>query len=763
MCFGKWPDAKAKSTILIEHIASVKCPVMASRRTCFVIQQTGGRTDYYTSADERDMQLWATSIESAIAKLNRRAAKIGVTLLEVAAAGEAATDVGRARIAAHRHSDGDSVPDGPAELRRKFSLIQATRRIFTRRASVTADGGTERAKVPGAPAKPKMMGTTGGQAPVNSTDLKAVEACGLHHSRLVHQLRTTTDVAEAIQVIRELHAIWHDRMPPPLLEDDNTLLIWRTAVSSAGTHAHKNLTAPVWAAEIRSLYLALQQLMKLRCEQAAAAHRRTHTPGEIHGSSDEERHYHREHSDDDSTDSSELGSDADVVSDLPGTGSSFLRVEPKQPRGTGVAEGGAGGAGGAASPNSASSPMSSRPPTGRRGHAFSDGPSRLNSSSYYVELPAGWSHPHLTSLGPSPDSPMLHVYSKKTRMTRRHSTDQMCRFVDMYAMGRELGRGNYGVVNEATHIASGKQFAVKSVRISKMSKADRIGLEKEIGLLRRLRHPHIVRLHAVFREGGKILLVFDLLLGGELLDFLAKEDTYSEADAAELAVTILDAVGYCHRMGVVHRDLKPENIVVKGSRGEDPSLKIIDFGFANEVAGQSMESLVTRCGTPAYVAPEILAGRPYGATADMWSVGVILYMLLCGYPPFQHKNQAIMFRQIRAGVYKFHSPHWDEVSDEAKDLVSKLLVVDPDKRLTAVEAAAHPWCLATSAASDRHLSQVLRKLREFNARRRFRAAGMLVRSGIRLRKASEASLLRRTSSEGSDHRHGGHDGAGGAA
>ncbi|CAN0019104.1 unnamed protein product, partial [Phaeothamnion confervicola] len=198
------------------------------------------------------------------------------------------------------------------------------------------------------------------------------------------------------------------------------------------------------------------------------------------------------------------------------------------------------------------------------------------------------------------------------------------------------------------------------------------------------------------------------------------QNFYNEKEARDLCRVLLDAVKYCHDRSVVHRDLKPENLLLS-SPDDDANIKLADFGFARSLEGGKMQ---TQCGTPGYVAPEILRGEPYGASVDMWSIGVIIYILLGGYPPFHDENQTRLFRKIKGGNFKFHPEYWGKISDDAKDLIKRCLTVDVSQRLTAAQAVEHPW-LRTAAADDlarTNLGKNLEQLKLFNARRKFRGA-----------------------------------------
>jgi serine/threonine protein kinase len=205
-----------------------------------------------------------------------------------------------------------------------------------------------------------------------------------------------------------------------------------------------------------------------------------------------------------------------------------------------------------------------------------------------------------------------------------------------------------------------------------------------------MEHSHIIRLYDFFTEPATYYLVMERMRGGELFDRIVAKAYYNEKEARDTCKIVLEAVGYCHKNHVAHRDLKPENLLLL-SEDDDSAVKIADFGFAKKV--YTHNSLKTQCGTPGYVAPEILEGTPYDERADMWSVGVILYILLGGYPPFIESTQRDLFRKIRKGDYEFHEEYWGTVSTEAKELISSLLTVKCEDRLTASDAMENSWIL----------------------------------------------------------------------
>uniref|UniRef100_A0A6Q2XPG9 calcium/calmodulin-dependent protein kinase n=1 Tax=Esox lucius TaxID=8010 RepID=A0A6Q2XPG9_ESOLU len=295
------------------------------------------------------------------------------------------------------------------------------------------------------------------------------------------------------------------------------------------------------------------------------------------------------------------------------------------------------------------------------------------------------------------------------------------RFTDEYNLYEELGKGAFSIVKRCMRISNGQEYAAKIINTKKLSARDHQKLEREARICRLLKHPNIVRLHDSISEEGFHYLVFDLVTGGELFEDIVAREYYSEADASHCIQQILEAVLHCHQMGVVHRDLKPENLLL-ASKLKGAAVKLADFGLAIEVQGDQ-QAWFGFAGTPGYLSPEVLRKDPYGKPVDMWACGVILYILLVGYPPFWDEDQHRLYQQIKAGAYDFPSPEWDTVTPEAKDLINKMLTINPVKRVTATDALKHPWIFQRSTvASMMHRQETVECLRKFNARRKLKGA-----------------------------------------
>ncbi|XP_078333388.1 serine/threonine-protein kinase DCLK3-like isoform X7 [Crassostrea virginica] len=283
---------------------------------------------------------------------------------------------------------------------------------------------------------------------------------------------------------------------------------------------------------------------------------------------------------------------------------------------------------------------------------------------------------------------------RKSKMERQVSGDE--HITNKYDLGRTLGDGNFAIVRQSKLKGGGGEYAMKVIDKPKLKGKEHM-VENEIEIMKDCHHHNIVKLYEEYETSDKIYLVMELVKGGDLFDAITQSVKFGEVDSARMVKDLCNALFYLHSRSIVHRDLKPENLLVHRNKDGSISLKLADFGLAMEVK----EPIYTVCGTPTYVAPEILSEIGYGLEVDMWAVGVITYILLCGFPPFRSpdRNQTELFEFIKAGEYEFLSPYWDNISPYAKDLIEHLLVVDKKKRYTAIETLSHPWILCNGDMS----------------------------------------------------------------
>lgn len=258
----------------------------------------------------------------------------------------------------------------------------------------------------------------------------------------------------------------------------------------------------------------------------------------------------------------------------------------------------------------------------------------------------------------------------------------------LYEFKNELGRGAFSIVYLTVHKATGHKYAVKVINKRDLGKDYEKNLKMEVDILKKVNHPNIIALKELFDTPEKLYLVMELVTGGELFDKIVEKGSYTEKEASAIVRKIVSAVEYLHGIDIVHRDLKPENLLLK-SADNDLEVALADFGLSKIVGQQIM--MQTACGTPSYVAPEVLNATGYGKEVDMWSVGVITYILLCGFPPFYGDTVPEIFEQIMEANFDYPEEYWGAVSKEAKEFINKLLVVEAGDRLTAGEALKHPW------------------------------------------------------------------------
>ncbi|CAD8067892.1 unnamed protein product [Paramecium primaurelia] len=281
----------------------------------------------------------------------------------------------------------------------------------------------------------------------------------------------------------------------------------------------------------------------------------------------------------------------------------------------------------------------------------------------------------------------------------------------VYSLGKALGEGAYGQVSTVTNKRTGMIRAMKAIRKDSLFEEEEQKLFQEMNILKDLDHPNIVKLCELFQDEKYYYLVTEYLQGGELFDRIQKAKTFSEKDAAHIMRQILSGVAYCHTKQIVHRDLKPENIVFT-SKDEDAQLKIIDFGTSRRF--ESNKKMTKRLGTPYYIAPEVLL-KQYNEKCDVWSCGVILFILLAGYPPFYGKKEVDIYQKIVKAHVSFHTAEWSRVSEPAKQLILKMLCKNVDQRISAQDALNDAWMIQHNQTNlvDQ---QFLKNISQFSAK-----------------------------------------------
>ncbi|XP_019385617.1 PREDICTED: serine/threonine-protein kinase DCLK1 isoform X1 [Crocodylus porosus] len=280
---------------------------------------------------------------------------------------------------------------------------------------------------------------------------------------------------------------------------------------------------------------------------------------------------------------------------------------------------------------------------------------------------------------------------------------------ERYKVGRTIGDGNFAIVKECIERSTGREYALKIIKKSKCRGKEHM-IQNEVSILRRVKHPNIVLLIEEMDMPTELYLVMELVKGGDLFDAITSTNKYTERDASGMLYNLASAIKYLHSLNIVHRDIKPENLLVYEHQDGSKSLKLGDFGLATIVDGP----LYTVCGTPTYVAPEIIAETGYGLKVDIWAAGVITYILLCGFPPFRGSgdDQEVLFDQILMGQVDFPAPYWDNVSDSAKELITMMLQVDVDLRFSALQVLEHPWVNDDGLPENEHQLSVAGKIKK---------------------------------------------------
>ncbi|XP_048710277.1 serine/threonine-protein kinase 33 isoform X2 [Caretta caretta] len=314
----------------------------------------------------------------------------------------------------------------------------------------------------------------------------------------------------------------------------------------------------------------------------------------------------------------------------------------------------------------------------------------------------------------------ISEFSSSHDDTLRHQSEEQISLVteQIYYFGRKLGQGSFGVVIEVTHKETGKKWAIKKVNREKAGSSAVKLLEREVSILKRVNHEHIIHLEEVFETPKRMFLVMELCEDGELKEILHRKGQFTENETRHIIQSLASAIVYLHKKDIVHRDLKLENILVKSSETDEENemklnIKVTDFGLAVQKAGGSESMFQSTCGTPTYMAPEVISAHDYSQQCDVWSIGVIMYMLLCGDPPFIASSEENLFELIKKGELHFNNPIWQTVSEAAKHVLQLLLRVDPAHRITANELLDNLWITGETHIVQRPFN-VLELMKEWN-------------------------------------------------
>ena len=288
-----------------------------------------------------------------------------------------------------------------------------------------------------------------------------------------------------------------------------------------------------------------------------------------------------------------------------------------------------------------------------------------------------------------------------------------------YTLGKTIGKGAFAQVRLGIHKATKQTRAIKILQKKKINMDE---LLTEISIVSKLSHPSIMQVFEIFEDNANVYIVSEYCKGGELFDIISDKGSFSEKEACIIMQQLLSGICYSHQNGIVHRDLKPENILMENNKSHDLSIKIVDWGCATQI--NKKERLHETDGTSYYIAPEVLQGE-YDEKCDIWSCGVILYILLCGYAPFYGEKDEDIFQQVLKGEYDFPKEEWDNVSDEAKNLVKKMIEKDPSKRISALEALKDDWFKMNKEKkkSNKVLAKnVLNNMKKFKKNKKFEKA-----------------------------------------
>jgi len=331
--------------------------------------------------------------------------------------------------------------------------------------------------------------------------------------------------------------------------------------------------------------------------------------------------------------------------------------------------------------------------------------------------------------------------------------------INDYVFIKKIGHGAFSSVHKAyLRTQPESKVAIKEVDTSKLNKKQMNDLTMEINILSQLKHPSIVNLHAVYTVGDKMFIVMEYLRGGELLNAICKQDFYHEGDARRVLHQLVSAVHFMHSRNVIHRDIKPENIILENSQ-YNSKVKLIDFGFAVLTTDKSVRKQAYVCGTPGYLAPEVISDTLYTTACDVWSLGVVMYILLSGTMPFDGNDESKVLR----GIYDFPAHLWGSVSSSAKDLITKMLVVNPRVRYSISEVLQHPWMQVPDyktfdspevtqrrreqAIRENDLTENLKALRKLALQKRWRLSILKVQTAVKMKKLGASFRHRVDSTE----------------
>uniref|UniRef100_A0A7S0VZK5 Protein kinase domain-containing protein n=1 Tax=Hemiselmis tepida TaxID=464990 RepID=A0A7S0VZK5_9CRYP len=333
-------------------------------------------------------------------------------------------------------------------------------------------------------------------------------------------------------------------------------------------------------------------------------------------------------------------------------------------------------------------------------------------------------------------------HKKKSRGRRRSDFDMGQRKLgEFYDVGKMLGKGSIGRTLEGTSKMTGKKVAIKALPRSH-PEFEYKTLMTEIEIMRKVDHPHCIKLHDVFEDEKLVYLVQDLATGGELFDRVVGSGSFSERDACFMIKQVIEACAYLHSIGICHRDLKPENVLMLSDDKDSPdynTVKIADFGLSSLSAVEYQATMETACGTPEYLAPELVSmvanedetEQTYSSKVDIWAIGVILYVMISGFHPFYTGNQAQLYDAIMKGQYSFPNPAFAKVSRETKDFISWVLVVNPAKRPSAEDLLKHPWVIKGSKSLKEEELGTATTLGEYNTKRQSRKSLRKVSMGVK--------------------------------